>query len=305
MTQWIALARQIATDFDPARVMIAVTGGEPLLKEGLLELFAELRQLRFPFGMVTNGQLIDGAMAAQLVKSGIGSISVSLDGPEDLNDAIRGRGSTRRAIDAVAAIQSAGFAGRLEIMSTLTRPVVPKLDATRRLVASLRVPSWRVVPVMPIGRAADRPDLVPGPADLRRILEFVAQARRDGHRPAPEFCEEGYLGERYEGEVRPFLCRCLAGVTVGSILCDGRIGACPELADAFVQGHIRTERFRDVWESRFQALRDRSWSRRGACRACGEFARCQGGSLHLYAAPGSDPLRCFHLMLDGVSDGTD
>jgi hypothetical protein len=91
------------------------------------------------------------------------------------------------------------------------------------------------------------------------------------------------LGERYEGEVRPFLCQCLAGVTVGSILCDGgRIGACPELADGFVQGDARTERFRDVW-----------------------FARCQGGSLHLYDASGSAPLRCFHRMLDGASDWTD
>jgi organic radical activating enzyme len=28
----------VATDFDPRRVMVAVTGGEPLLKEGIFEL---------------------------------------------------------------------------------------------------------------------------------------------------------------------------------------------------------------------------------------------------------------------------
>jgi radical SAM protein with 4Fe4S-binding SPASM domain len=97
--------------------------------------------------------------------------------------------------------------------------------------------------------------------------------------------------------VRPYLCQCRAGITTGGILADGRIGACPELSDAFVQGDIRTERFREVWDRRYQVFRDRSWTRRGECAGCEAYDRCRGGSLHLYPEPNAELLRCFYLML--------
>jgi radical SAM protein with 4Fe4S-binding SPASM domain len=184
-------------------------------------------------------------------------------------------------------------------MSTVTRPAIPLLDEMRRLIADLRVPRWRLVPVMPIGRAASRADLLPDPHDLRTLLDFVRAARADGQLPVPELGEEGYLGRQYEGRVRPYLCECRAGITTGGILADGRIGSCPELGDAFVQGDIRRERFRDVWEDGYSLLRDRSWTRKGPCRECAAFDDCQGGSLHLYPTPGAELTRCFHLMLEG------
>jgi radical SAM protein with 4Fe4S-binding SPASM domain len=110
----------------------------------------------------------------------------------------------------------------------------------------------------------------------------------------PEFCEEGFLGNRFEGVVRPYLSQCRAGITTAGILCDGRIGACPELGEAFVQGDIRRERLRDVWEQRYQVLRDRSWTRRGRCAGCVHYERCGGGAMHLYAKPGEEILRCLY-----------
>jgi radical SAM protein with 4Fe4S-binding SPASM domain len=111
-----------------------------------------------------------------------------------------------------------------------------------------------------------------------------------------EFCEEGFLGKQYEGKVRPYLWCCLSGITIGTVLHDGRISGCPELAEGFVQGDVRKERFKDVWEQRFQTLRDRSWSKRGACDGCGEFGRCQGGALHLYPTADAEAMRCLYLM---------
>ena len=108
------------------------------------------------------------------------------------------------------------------------------------------------------------------------------------------------LGDEYEGEVRPYLCRCGAGVTIGGILYDGRIGACPELSRAFDQGHIGTDRFKTVWESRYQVFRDRSWAKRNQpCDACDSFDRCRGGAMHLYESPESTTMRCLYRMLGG------
>ena len=66
----------------------------------------------------------------------------------------------------------------------------------------------------------------------------------------PEFCEEGFLGGRYEGLVRPFLCQCRAGINIAGIRYDGLIGACPEISQYFDQGDIRKERLKAVWEER-------------------------------------------------------
>src|SRR5512142_960373 len=267
--QWLDVVRQVAEDFTPGDVMVAVTGGEPLVKPGVFELFAELHRLGFHYGMVSNAFLLTADVAKRLVEVGMDSLSLSMDAPPPLNDQLRGEGASVAVFNAVAALNQAGYKGILEIISTITKPVVPMLDQMRALVSSMRVPNWRVAPVMPIGRAAHRPDLVPGPQEIRQILEFILAARKDDFIPTPEMSEEGYLGNRFEGNVRPYLCQCRAGLSIAGIMCDGRIGACPELGDAFVQGHILKERLSDVWRDRYQIFRDRSWTKtKQPCSNC-------------------------------------
>jgi radical SAM protein with 4Fe4S-binding SPASM domain len=297
--KWISVIDQIADSFDAARIMVAVTGGEPLVREDILEILGALAVRGFRFGMVSNGALIDDVTAARLVASGIGSISLSMDGPKALNDALRGEGAADGVANAVRALRAAGYDGILEIISTVTKPVVPQLDEMRKIVARLRVRRWRVAPVMPLGRALGRPELLLDAGDVRALLGFIRDGRADGLLPPPEMSEEGYLGEEYEGAVRPYLCRCGAGVTIGGVLYDGRIGACPELSDAFVQGHIDADRFADVWEERYGVFRDRAWARRGPCASCDAFDICRGGAMHLYEGPGSEFSRCFFMMLAG------
>jgi len=297
IAEWKDIAGQVAGDFRAADVMVAVTGGEPLLKEGIFDLFRELKRLGFRYGMVTNGQLLDETAAREVVKAGIGSVSLSMDALPELNDKLRGRGCSDKVREGVAHLQNAGFKGKLEIISTITKPALSGLDEMRRYVSSLRVPLWRVAPVMPIGRAARRPELIPDAFDIRNMLEWIRASRKDRFMPGPEFSEEGFVGYRFEGFVRPYLCQCRAGITVGGIRHDGRIGACPELTDAFDQGDIRSDRFSEVWKEKYDIFRDRSWTRKGPCAECRFFDICRGGAMHLYPDIKSPFLRCLYLML--------
>ena len=294
--EWLQIVRQVAADFDAPRVMIAVTGGEPLLKPGIFDLFDELCRLGFHYGMVTNGYFLTGAIAERLVAAKMGSVSISMDAPGEVNDQLRGAHASAKVESAVKNLRAAGYDGKLEIISTITRPVIPLLDTMRRYLSRFRIANWRVAPVMALGRAAQRPDLVPGPVEVRQLLEFVRAARKDRLLPRPELCEEGFVGHRFEGVVRPYLAQCRAGITVGGIRADGRIGACPELGDAFTQGHIARDRFRDVWETRYRVFREREWMKRGPCERCDHYALCGGGSMHLYGTPESELLRCLYQM---------
>jgi cyclic pyranopterin phosphate synthase len=63
---------------------VRLTGGEPLLRRGLVELVRELAQLRTIYGepldlaMTTNGHLLDG-LAAALKTAGLNRVTVSMD----------------------------------------------------------------------------------------------------------------------------------------------------------------------------------------------------------------------------------
>jgi len=293
---WKGVIDQVADDFNAADIMVAVTGGEPLIKEGIYDIFAHLRDRGFRYGMVSNGGLLDGEAARRLVKAGIGSISLSMDGVPEVNDAQRGAGSSIKVLAAIHHLRAAGYSGKLEVISTLTRPAILRIDEMRSWLAEQRITLWRVAPVMPIGRAASRPELLPDAGHVRALLEYVRTARGDGMLPRPELGEEGYLGRRFEGVTRPYLAHCRAGISVAGIHWDGTIAACPELSSAWDQGHVDTDRIKETWEHGYQKYRDRSWARRGDCADCQQWSICKGGSLHLYDSPEHPFLRCIYLM---------
>ena len=95
---------------------IRLTGGEPLLREGLLELIQEIAQLRTPFGgdgldiaITTNGHLLAG-LAQSLKDAGLTRMTVSMDAvdPETFTAITR----VPRSFDRVlAGIRAAGGAG--------------------------------------------------------------------------------------------------------------------------------------------------------------------------------------------------
>ena len=170
--QWKSAIKQIADDFHAPDIMIALTGGESLLRCDIFEILAYLNQLEFPFGMVTNGSLIDKETSKKIVDSGIGAISVSLDAPPEINDALRGKGSTAKAEKAIHNLKEQGYRGILEIISTITKPTVAYLEELRLYISRIKVARWRVASVMPVGRAASRPDLLLDSKDIK-TLQYV------------------------------------------------------------------------------------------------------------------------------------
>ncbi len=80
-----------------------LTGGEPLMTEGILDLVDFIADEGHKTNMVTNGFLIDESMAKDIMDSRLGNITISLDGinPET-HDYIRGvKGSYERIMKAI------------------------------------------------------------------------------------------------------------------------------------------------------------------------------------------------------------
>ena len=279
LEDFLRVLDRIRPTVDPAGTLVVVTGGEPLVRRDLALCGAAFRDRGFPWGMVTNGWSMTEARWKELVESGIRSLTVSLDGLEETHDKFRRRnGSWKRAVASLA-MASATDGLTFDAMTSVTPESLAELPRIRDLLLELGVRRWRLDMIFPKGRAATHPELFLSDAQYLEMMGFLQETRAMGRITAECGCD-GYLGA-LEGRVRdtPFFCR--AGINIGSVLCDGSISACPSLRADYIQGNIRTDDFLDVWENRFQVMRDRSWARTGSCESCKDWKYCHGNGLHL------------------------
>lgn len=82
---WANLFEQVSS----FRPWIYLSGGEPLLYPQFMELVREARERKLNLQVQTNGTLL-AEVADFLVKAGVVEVNISLDGPPEVHDAIRG-----------------------------------------------------------------------------------------------------------------------------------------------------------------------------------------------------------------------
>jgi radical SAM protein with 4Fe4S-binding SPASM domain len=294
--------REIAEDFDTSQITIAVTGGEPLMRDDIFEVMTEAYKLGFFWGMVTNGTLIRKDTIGRMRRAGMDTISVSVDGDAKAHKILRGAADnykkTIRGLKLL--IDKADFLECVQVTTTVHKGNVNILDEMYNKFRDMGVGEWRLLMVDPIGRMKEpeNKELLLNGKELDHMLEFVAKKRKSGPMPIT-FEESGFLGLKYEGRVRDYYFHCPAGINIGSILHDGAISACPSLERNMIEGDGRIERFSEVWRNRFRRYRDRESTRRkGKCQRCKWWKHCEGGSLHLWDWDKEKPRLCHYNMLN-------
>ncbi len=281
----------ITPHVDPHKTFIIFTGGEALLRDDLEQVGLELYRREYPWGVVTNGFLLDEKRLESLMASGMHSITVSIDGFEEQHNWIRRHPqSFEKATQAIRLL-----AQRKDLLWDVVTCVNPRsyphLKEFKEYLISLGVPAWRLFSIFPMGRAANDPDLQLTDEQYRGLLNFIKDSRENDPRIEASYSCEGFLGS-YEQRVRNHFFYCRSGVEVASIRCDGAISGCTSVRSHMDQGNIYKDDFWDVWQNRFQMMRDRSWAKKGQCKDCKVWRYCEGSGLHLYDDNGD--LLCCH-----------
>ena len=88
---------------------INLTGGEPLLHPSFFPLARKIREKDLRLGVLSNGTLIDDKTAEALSELRPVFVQVSLDGPEEIHDRIRGAGSFARAVEGIDLLKKYGI----------------------------------------------------------------------------------------------------------------------------------------------------------------------------------------------------
>ena len=274
------LDNEITPNVNPNKVLVILSGGEVLVRKDLEEIGINLYRRGYPWGMVTNGMGLSRQRLDSLIRSGLHSITVSLDGFEEQHLHIRqNKDSFARAVEAVRMISADKFLAS-DVVTCVTPALIPHLEKFKEFLYSLGVRRWRLFAIFPVGRAAKDETLQLNDEEYTYMLQFIEKTRQEGRIKASHACE-GFLGG-YELTTRTNPFECHAGVGIASIRVNGDISGCTSVRANFTQGNIYKDSFWDVWQNRFEKFRNRDWAKKGKCADCKMWQYCEGNGMHLW-----------------------
>lgn len=259
---------------DEAQVpFFSFTGGEPSLRRDLEDLIAYAASRRLVTNLVTNGTLITEERARSLKAAGLGSVQVSVEGPNAaLHDSLVGRkGAFTETLRGIAALQMAGIPTQTN--TTINRENLPAIPTMPAFLASLGIQRFAMnlfIPTIP-GPMADRlfiPYEEIGPV----VDRLMKEARLLGltffwYSPTP-FCTYNPIA-RGQGNKS---CAALDGLL--SVAPDGSVLPCSSWDEPV--GNLLAEPFRDIWlgpKSRY--FKEKHFAPE-PCKTCTSFVACQG-----------------------------
>ena len=295
---------------------VTLIGGEAYLHEGWLTVIAEIRRLEMTSTMVTGGRGFTRELAREAARAGVESVSVSIDGDEQTHDRLRGvSGSYASAIGALQHCREAGI--QMAVNSQVNRLSASCLPHVFDVIARERCHGWQIQLTVPVGRAADEPEVILQPYDLLTVFPMLAELKKRCDAAGVTMLagnNVGYFGP-YEHVLRSY-CRsdyrrsCAAGVTTLGIESNGDIKGCPSLpTDAWVGGNVRQHSLREIWErsAPLRHMRDRTTSELwGYCKGCYYATECRAGctwmATALFEKPGNNPY-CHHRAIEMQREG--
>lgn len=284
---------EIARDFDMSRFRhINITGGEPFVRSDLLEVLRNVSRQPFfrNIDIQTNGVVISDnpGILDDLKTAGVTGLGVSIDGFEATHDSLRGLpGTWLKAVNAARLAVEAGYVVTVSFVAHSKN--IHELASFHRFVTDeIRPRVFRVMFIDPQGRALENSEYLFSPDQILDVLGFLkseyersCSSYADPSATMVELGCGGWLGKELEGRVRPFIFHCIAGLNNLGILYDGKLGSCSNISREFIQGDLRKESIKDVWENRYLPFRKPEWRKTGPCANCSEWDYCHGGPMHL------------------------
>jgi len=290
---------------------VTLIGGEAYLHPGWLEIVRAIRARGMDATMTTGGRGMNRERAEAAAAAGLMSCSVSVDGPEAVHDRLRGlSGSHRAARAALANLRAAGVL--VSANTQINRETWRRLPEVLELLIEHGAHAWQLAMTVPMGRAADHPELLLQPYELLDVFPALAELNLRAQAANIRMLagnNVGYFGP-HEEVLRRHMPQghagsCGAGRSTIGIEADGTIKGCPSLhTEAWGGGNLRGSSVKDVWERALplRYTRDRTvddlW---GFCKTCYYAAECMGGctwTAHsFFGKPGNNPY-CHHRALE-------
>jgi radical SAM protein with 4Fe4S-binding SPASM domain len=287
-----------------------ITGGQPFMRKDLFEVLDHATKLGLNTSIITDGRLLDEEAFKKIVKNQT-KLSVSIDGAEETDDSIRGKGAYKAAISAIERFSKEKLLNCLVYTFANTGNITNVNEANIRHVLDLARKydaRWVVFHgLIPYSKDCLKVDPTPAQYEwvCNKLYDLTAEyngkpainvyipfyARVAKQRGMPDF-EKWFNGF--------FLGRCFFGKFL-SIAENGDAIPC-SYNDAYRVGNIKDKPIKEIWENMqksefFNQVKDKA-NIKGKCGIC-EYKELCGGcrSAALFYTGdilGSDP-RCAYV----------
>jgi len=267
--------RSVIDDVAEDGTGVFLWGGEPFLHRDLLPFVEHIKSRNLYCSINTNGTYLPRD-AARLVEMGVDAVMVSVDGPREVHDRIRGmNGSFQRIADGIAAVRAArnGNGGRPEIVvNTTVSPgnqtvLLETLATVEAMGADRMILSQLWFTTEQIGRANEayfREKFSAHAGSWRGFVMDVAglDAVRIGDQMREMSQRKGamelrFLPDLHPGQIRDYYARpeeafgktrCFVPWLESEILPNGDVTPCSDRPD-LIMGNVKRSRFREIWNN--------------------------------------------------------
>ena len=260
---------------------ISLIGGEVFMRPGWQEIVRRLIRNDIDVCIISNGYMIDAALAEELKDLKIESLALSLDGPAAIHDRYRQEGSFKRVKRALGVLANAEVP--TSVISTLNSENADTLEELYGFLLQYPIFAWQLQACVPMGNACRSG--VDHRFDVKRVIRFVEE-----HPEAPFALgiadNIGYF-TKGEGSLRgnrsgkAVFKGCQAGITAIGIDSIGNIKGCESLyAECFIEGNIRQRSLKSIWEDPDAFAYNRKFHTdmlTGKCASCDKKNACRAG----------------------------
>ena len=230
---------------------------------------------------MTNGCLITKEDAKKASFLGISGIQVSLEGPPELHDSIRGRGSFNSAAKGVGHLVAEG--NRVSANVTLSRINVEQIEETIEIAKKMGFHGIGFSRIVPCGRGKALLDSLLTPQELKSAYQKILSLNTPSFEVASGDPLTGTLsGTKPSSGCNLTLSGCSAGFSGVTITSNGSVMPCRRIG--LVAGNLKKKSLRAIWASSrllWQLRRRESYT--GKCGRCFLWPSCRGCRAVAYA----------------------
>jgi 12,18-didecarboxysiroheme deacetylase len=282
--------------------VILFSGGEPLVRNDLVELaeYAVRRGMRAVIS--TNGTLITPTLAQALMDIGLSYVGISLDGTREVNDRFRGvKGAFDRAMAGIEHCRRAGI--KVGLRFTINRMNAAEIPAIFDLLEEYEIPRVCFYHLVYAGRGSELVEEDLSHEETRRAVDLIMDRTRSLHergKPKEVLTVDNHADGPYlylrllrEGSPRaPEVLELLkmnegnnSGRGIGCVSWDGEVHA-DQFWRHYSFGNIRKRPFSEIWTDLsnplMAKLKDKKKYVKGRCARCRWLDVC-AGNFHVRA----------------------
>ncbi len=282
---------------------VNIGGGEPTLRPDLIKIISTGKKLNLRMSISTNCTTMTDSFAKKLKKAGINSIQISLDGPEPINDCIRGKGYFKKAqlVAKIFKTNKIPFAISLVPLATNYKEILKTAKIAKTWGAE-RFRSTRTIPSNDFSKnnCINKPQYI-------EVLNQLVNAKKletkkfkvDIDESFKCLSDELFKGQIFSKAFDPFdnSKTCVAGRSLCGVLADGTMTPCAYLR--IPCGNIKKTGFLNVW-CNSKVLNEIREGNISTCNGCKHYLNgCKGGcrAVSYYTNKnlfGKDPLCNFN-----------